>query len=339
VTADATAGDAPFPPGVRAWRPDDEGPILAAMLGALERGELEGVTRHFLEESAARLAHEPDLCAVAVDDGRVAGWTVPLHDDLTVDLPFRRRGHGRRLVEAGRRIAARAGQAELRLWVPNHAGPEAFARAVGLRYHSSLWLLRLPIGTPVDAPRFPIDVVTRWIEPGTDDAAFVDLVNDAFADHPSPLTVDLATIRRVHGDREFDPSTIMLVAPAAERGRLVGFCRIGQYPDDEGRVVGEVKLVGVRREARGRGLGRALVGWGVAAVRERGVGDVFLSVEGDNAAALGLYESIGFRQHVEWPHWTIPAADPGASRRRRDIAAHAGASRPSPSGAAPERRR
>jgi mycothiol synthase len=80
---------------------------------------------------------------------------------------------------------------------------------------------------------------------------------------------------------------------------------------DEGRPTGEVKLVGVRREARGRGLGRELVRWGVAAVRERGVGDVFLSVEGENAGALGLYESLGFRQHVEWPHWTITAADPG----------------------------
>jgi ribosomal protein S18 acetylase RimI-like enzyme len=71
--------------------------------------------------------------------------------------------------------------------------------------------------------------------------------------------------------------------------------------------VGEVKHVGVRREARGRGLGRELVRWGIAACRERGVVDVYLSVEGANANALGLYESLGFRQDVEWPHWTVPA--------------------------------
>ena len=35
--------------------------------------------------------------------------------------------------------------------------------------------------------------------------------------------------------------------------------------------------------------------------------DVYLSVEGENRGALRLYESLGFRQDVEWPHWTIPA--------------------------------
>ena len=301
------SADPGFPPGIRAFRPGDEAAILAAALGILERGELEGVTRHFLEESAARLVHEPDQCAVAVEDDRVVGWVVPHDDDLTVDPAWRRHGHGRRLVEAGRRLAARSGRAELRLWVPRREGSEAFARAVGLRYQSSLWLMRLPDGTPVGAPRFPDDVVTRPIEPGPDDAGFVELVNDTFAEHPSPLVLDLATISRVHGTPEFDPTTILLLSPADDPGRVIAFCRVGHYPDNDGRPVGEVKLVGVRREARGRGLGRELVRWGVAAVRERGGGDVYLSVEGENAGALGLYESLGFRQHVEWPHWVAPA--------------------------------
>jgi mycothiol synthase len=293
--------------GIRPFRPGDEHPILAGMLGALERGELEGVTRHFLEESAARLVLEPDTCAVAVDGVHVAGWVVPRDDALTVDLPYRGRGHGRRLVEAGRQLAAMEGRADLRLWVPRQEAPEAFARAVGLRYHSSLWLMRLADGARVPEARFPDDVITRWVEPGHDDDAVVALVNDAFADHPSPLAVDLATIRRVHGAHAFDPSTVLVVSPADDRERLVGFCRVGRYPDDEGRMVGELKLLGVRPEARGRGLGRALVAWGVAAVRDRGVEDVYLSVEGANAGALRLYEELGFRPHVEWPHWTIAA--------------------------------
>jgi hypothetical protein len=49
-------GEVPgYPPGVRPFRAGDEAPILAAMLAALERGDYEGVTRHFLEESARRL--------------------------------------------------------------------------------------------------------------------------------------------------------------------------------------------------------------------------------------------------------------------------------------------
>jgi mycothiol synthase len=294
-----------FPDGVRACRPEDADDILRGLLAAHDRGELEGVSRHWLEESADRLRHEPELAAVAIDGGRVAGWVVPHHDEVTVDLPFRRRGHGRRLVEAGRAIRRAEGRAELRLWVPRRPGPEAFARAVGLAYHSSLWKLRLDPAAPQAPPAFPDDLVVRWIEPGTDDEPFTELVNTTFLDHPSPLEVDLATIRRVHGARGFDPSTILLVADRADPERPLGFCRVGIAPDDDGRIVGEVKLVGVRGEARGRGLGRQLVRWGIAACRERGVADVTLSVEGENANALRLYESLGFRQDVEWPHWAI----------------------------------
>ena len=48
------------------------------------------------------------------------------------------------------------------------------------------------------------------------------------------------------------------------------------------------------------------VRWGIAACRERGAVDVYLSVEGENRGALRLYESLGLRQDVEWPHWTTP---------------------------------
>ena len=304
--ADGAADHPGFPPGVRPFRTGDEGPILAAMLRAHDRGELEGVNRHFLEESAARLAAEPWLAAVAEDAGRVAGWVVPLHDDLTVDLPFRRRGHGRRLVEAGRVLAARAGLPHFRVWVPPRADAVAFARACGLRYHSSLWQLRLDPAAEPPPPSFGDDVVVRWFQPGTDEPAFVALVNEIFLDHPSPLVLDLEEVRRVHARPGFDPTAILLVASAADRERLVGFCRVGRYEDDDGVEAGEVKLLGVRREARGHGLGRELVRWGIADLRARGAARIVLAAEGENAGALAIYEAEGFRRHIEWPHWVAP---------------------------------
>lgn len=304
--------DPAYPPGVRPFRAGDEVPILAAMLAAHGRGEFEGVNRHWLEESVRRLAEEPEGCAVAEEDGRVAGWISPHDDELTVDLPYRRRGHGRRLVAAGRVVAARMGLPYLRLWVPRRAGPEAFARSVGLRYRSSLWLMRLPDTMPVDRPAFPADVVVRPLIPGVDEPAFAKLVNAAFLDHPSPLRIEPDRLRRVHARPDFDPTTILLVAPVDDPGRLVAFCRVRRYAEDDGRPVGEVALVGVLPELRGRGLGRELVRWGVTDVRRRGAGDVFLSVEGENEGALRLYESLGFARHVEWPHWVLPAA-PGAT--------------------------
>jgi mycothiol synthase len=179
-----------------------------------------------------------------------------------------------------------------------------------MRYHSSLWQLRLPPRAEVDPARFADDVLVRPIAPGVDEPALVELVNEAFRDHPSPLTLDLDQVRRVHARHDFDPTTILVVAPAAEPGRLVAFCRVARYEDDDGRPVGEVKLVGVLPEFRNRGLGRELVRWGVDAVRRRGAGDVYLSVEGENDGALHLYATLGFREHVEWPHWVLPVAAP-----------------------------
>ena len=301
---DAAAG---WPAGIRPARPDDAAPILAAMLGALDRGEYEGIDRHYLEECAARIETEPGIAAVAVDEGRVAGWIAPLHFDLTVDLAYRRRGHASRLLVAGRTLATTAALGSLLLWVPRRPGAEAFARAVGLRPHSSLWQLCLPPTTAAAPPAFPDDVRIRPIVPGADDEAFVELVNDTFREHPTPLRLELAQVRRVHARPGFDPVTIQVMTTAADPGRLIGFCRIARHDDGE-HAIGEVKHVGVRREHRGRGLGRELVRWGVDEARRRGAADVLLSVEGENEGALHLYESLGFERDTEWPRWVAPDA-------------------------------
>lgn len=316
AAASRLSGDgrgAAFPAGVRPFRAGDELAIEALGLAALGRGELDGVNRHFLEDTTQRLATDGEGCAIAEDGGRIAGWVIPQQDVLVVDLAYRRRGHGTRLVEAGRLIAERTGRAALRLWVPRRGEPEAFAQANGLRYHSSLWQMRLPRDAGVDPPHFADDVRVRPVAPGVDEPALVDLVNEAFRDHPSPLTLDLDRVRHVHAQPGFDPATILVVSPATEPGRMVAFCRVERYDDDEGLPVGEVKLVGVLPAFRNRGLGRELVRWGVDAVRRRGAGDVYLSVEGENEGALHLYATLGFVPHVEWPHWVLPVAAPVAA--------------------------
>ncbi|MBE2277446.1 MAG: GNAT family N-acetyltransferase [Rhodobacteraceae bacterium] len=62
-------------------------------------------------------------------------------------------------------------------------------------------------------------------------------------------------------------------------------------------VAGEAELLtlAVAPEARRRGLGRRLVGRFLYQARLRSAETAFLEVSAENAAALGLYDSAGFR--------------------------------------------
>ena len=298
----------PYPPGTRPFTPADARAVLALALEWLDSGELQGVSRYDLEYTNRRLIGDPSLAAVAVEGDEVVGVVVPRHDELIVRRSARRRGHATRLLVPGRAIARRHGYPWLRVMVPLDPASEgrAFATARGFTYDSSMWSMRLPAGHPVPTPKFPADLIVRWLELDRDEEAYVELVNEAFLDHPSPLRVSVAEIRNVHAQAGFDPRMVLLLAAPRDPGRLLGFARVDRYTDDAGTAIGEVRLIGVRPEARGRGLGRELLRWGITEVRQRGASHVILSVEGANDRALGLYLREGFTTETEWPHWTLP---------------------------------
>jgi mycothiol synthase len=183
---------------------------------------------------------------------------------------------------------------------------------MGMAYRSSMWLMYLAPGTDVAGPAFSADVVARAFGDWLPLQEFVDLINAAFVDHPSPLSWSLAQIEYAHGRPDFDPTTIMLVSPTDRPAEPIAFARIAVGPPEKGQLapVGEIRLVGVLPQWRGRGLGRELLRWGVAQLRARGAGRIQLSVEAENELALGLYRRTGFEPAVEWPHWTYPVVAP-----------------------------
>jgi ribosomal protein S18 acetylase RimI-like enzyme len=73
-------------------------------------------------------------------------------------------------------------------------------------------------------------------------------------------------------------------------GRPVGY--VSCHADGD---AGSIGLVGVAEEARGRGIGRALVAGAVSWCHDRGVGRISVVAQGRNAAAIRLYEGAGFR--------------------------------------------
>jgi mycothiol synthase len=291
---------------IRGYRPGDADDLWAILLAAFEAGELKGSTRNDVERWHLRLPVNPTDTLVAVWDGRVAGLITPRRNMMVVGREFRRRGIGRHLVEAAERSNAEWDLGPLYLALPHeNKGARTFYAALGFGYHHSTWNMRLRDDAVVPAPSFPARVARHPYR--HDDAeAFVELVNTAFRDHPTPLSVSAERIRYVHSLPDFDPENIYLLALADAPDTLIAMCRVA-FEHVEGRPTGDIALIGVLPVWRRQGLGRELLRWGIHRLCGLGAEAVFLAVEGENERALRIYEETGFERVEEWPRYARAA--------------------------------
>jgi len=243
------------------------------------------------------LQHPSPLAAhlVAVDNGTVLGYAhVDLRSDTNasghvVVAPSRRRqGVGRALVASMSEVA---GDRSLAIWSHgNGQGARALSAALGWASIRELRQLLLPLTTPIGDPVYPDDVTVRSFEPGKDERAWVDVNAQAFASHPEQGRMTVEDLTQREEQSWFDPEGFFL----AERdGVLLGSHWTKIHAHDDGSHVGEVYVVGVSPRAQGLGLGKALTLTGLHYLRDRGL-DVILFVDAENAAAVALYERLGF---------------------------------------------
>jgi mycothiol synthase len=197
--------------------------------------------------------------------------------DLVVSPQSRNKGVGGALLEA-------VSEGPLTAWShSDHPAAAALAASHGFARVRELWRMRRP-GGPVESVQPPVPI--RAFRAG-DEQVFLAVNAAAFADHPEQGSLTLEGLRERMAEPWFDPDGFFL----AERdGEVVGFHWTKVHPDG----TGEVYVIGIAPEAQGLGLGRALVTAGLAHLQPR---DVLLYVEGVNAGAIGLYESLGF-DHV-----------------------------------------
>jgi ribosomal-protein-alanine N-acetyltransferase len=81
---------------------------------------------------------------------------------------------------------------------------------------------------------------------------------------------------------------------ADEDGRLIGFAIVERANQRSG-VTAYIQTIEVASEARGRGIGRELLGRIEGSARLAGAALIWLHVEATNAGAIRLYESQGYR--------------------------------------------
>ena len=182
----------------------------------------------------------------------------------------------------------------LRLWAHGDtAGAQGLAAARGLHAVRELAQMRRDLSQPVPSATYPDDVTLRTFQPARDDKAWVALNATAFADHPEQGRLTLEDLEHRMAQPWFDPAGFFL---AERAGELLGSHWTKVHPAEDGgsTPVGEVYAVGVHPKAQGLGLGKALTLAGLQYLRERGLDEVMLYVDGDNTAAIRLYERLGF---------------------------------------------
>jgi hypothetical protein len=113
-----------------------------------------------------------------------------------------------------------------------------------------------------------------------------------------PCLGDIAGCRRlmyeISRQKSFLPGSTWLIARQADSDGIPEDCGTIQGLA-QSHQTGAVQNVGVVAEHRGLGLGRALVLKALQGFRDAGLQRVYLEVTGDNAPAVELYRSIGFR--------------------------------------------
>ncbi|MFE4373516.1 mycothiol synthase [Streptomyces sp. NPDC056835] len=230
-------------------------------------------------------------------DGELVGYgqledTDPIEApaaELVVRPGRRGQGHGRAL---GAALLGASGK-RLRVWA--HGGRSAarhLAQVLGLTLFRELRQLRRPLVPPaIPEPVLPAGVTIRTFVPGQDDAAWLAVNAAAFAHHPEQGALAQRDLDDRIAEPWFDPKGFFL----AERdGELIGFHWTKVHAEEQ---LGEVYVLGIRPDAQGGGLGKALTAIGLRHLAAQGLPTAMLYVDADNTAAVTVYERLGFSTH------------------------------------------
>ena len=141
----------------------------------------------------------------------------------------------------------------------------------------------------VEAPTTSLKL--RSFLPGVDDDAWIEVNNQAFADHPEQGAWDRDSLQARLHEHWFDPSGFLLLLDTD--GRIAASCwtKIHELPEVR---TGEIYVIFVSPGYQGKGLGDVILRYGLISIHNRGVHRASLFVEDSNTPAIAMYESRGF---------------------------------------------
>ncbi len=207
----------------------------------------------------------------------------PSAAEFVIDPDARGRGHGSRMLDMLTHPARHGAGAAKLFWAHgDHPAARILAEHHGLVTERTLLHLEAPVPSSSDAAAPPGAAEGFRAIGAADFDALLALNATAFAEHPEQGDLSRADLDLLMAEPWFDREDLLLCERDNE---LVGFVWL---------KVDEFYAVGVSPQRRGEGLGRRLMSAGFARLASKGIDRAHLYVEGDNAAAVGLYRALGF---------------------------------------------
>ena len=325
--------DAPPIPGLtfRTARPDDWDAIAEVVNRARRADGVdevrtgENLAGEFPDSGSFSL--ERDVLLALVDGVVVAyamGYRVVRDGSLVgesmaaVAPEFRRRGLGTALhlalrARLERESAAdpRPGPRELRSYAMETETPDiALLTAQGYVAVRYGFEMRRSIAGSLPERPMPEGLALR---PVTEDVyrAIFEADNEAFEDHWGHRAPDEADFASQFHAPDTNPS---LWCVAWDGDQVAGVVMNAIYESENlalGVRRGWLEHVSVRRAWRGRGLAKALCAASFRVLRDQGMDEAWLGVDGSNpTGALQLYEGLGFHAHRRWMAYGRPMDRP-----------------------------
>lgn len=230
----------------------------------------------------------------------------------------RRMGVGTALWQATRdRLAAemaedpRPGPRELHSWALDvETSGLALLAAQGYVTIRFGFEMRRPLSGSLPETAFPAGIELRPVTPDQHRAIF-EADDEAFRDHWGHREATEGDFHAIFGSPDTDTS---LWCVASDEDQVAGVVMNTIYAEENeqfGLRRGWLDRVSVRRPWRGRGVGKALCAASLRVLREQGMDEARLGVDGSNpTGALQLYEHLGFQVARRWQVWGRPVDGP-----------------------------
>ncbi len=88
---------------------------------------------------------------------------------------------------------------------------------------------------------------------------------------------------------------------AFESNEIIGLCVVVYNPRSKMKHLATLHSMYVRKEHRGKGIGKRMIEFAEKSSRNKGVQRMNLSVVSSNVNAIGLYKKLGFKEYGEEP--------------------------------------